>query len=102
MGKDEKGGNYYNKYEIIKLTPEQQETCTVADGSYRPCCGNSTSFPDCNHGAALSIIELGVARIITRRTFDVAVKFNFSGFRKIIWKSLCILKLRKISIGKIQ
>ncbi|MEK7627069.1 MAG: hypothetical protein AAB397_00605 [Patescibacteria group bacterium] len=79
LGKDEKGGNYYNKYEIIKLTPEQQEIAQfVADGSYRPCCGNSTSFPDCNHGAALlGIIELGASQGLSREElFDVAVKFN--------------------------
>lgn len=79
LGKDEKGGNYYNKYEIIKLTPEQQKIAQyVADGSYRPCCNNSTSFPDCNHGAALlGIIELGASQGLSREElFDIAVKFN--------------------------
>ena len=79
LGKDEKGGNYYNKYEIIKLTPEQQEIAQyAADGSYRPCCNNSTSFPDCNHGAALlGIIELGASQGLSREElFDIAVKFN--------------------------
>lgn len=79
LGKDEKGGNYYNKYEIIKLTLEQQKIAQyVADGSYRPCCNNSTSFPDCNHGAALlGIIELGASQGLSREElFDIAVKFN--------------------------
>jgi uncharacterized membrane protein len=79
LGKDEKGGNYYNKYEIIKLTPEQQKVAQyVADGSYRPCCNNSTSFPDCNHGAALlGLIELGASQGLAKEElFDVAVKFN--------------------------
>lgn len=49
----------FSKYEIIKLTPEQQEIVKeVAANVFRPCCGNPTSFPDCNHGmAALGLAE---------------------------------------------
>lgn len=48
---------------LIKLTPAQQQRLeTVAEGVYRPCCGNSTAFPDCNHGMAmLGILELMAA-----------------------------------------
>ncbi|MEK7129904.1 MAG: rhodanese-like domain-containing protein, partial [Patescibacteria group bacterium] len=54
---------YLNKFELITLTPEQQQLVgTIAQNVYRPCCGNSTWFPDCNHGmAALAAIELLVA-----------------------------------------
>lgn len=54
----------YSSVEIIKLTPEQQELVKkIALTVYRPCCGNSTEFPDCNHGmAALGYIELAVAQ----------------------------------------
>lgn len=53
----------YSSQEIIPLTPEQQELVRkIAENIYRPCCGNSTAFPDCNHGmAALAYIELAVA-----------------------------------------
>ncbi|MBI2406221.1 MAG: hypothetical protein HYV25_01400, partial [Candidatus Harrisonbacteria bacterium] len=35
----------------------------VAKGIYRPCCGNSTYFPDCNHGMAmLGLLELMAAQ----------------------------------------
>ncbi len=46
--------------EIVKLTPEQQTRLEeVANNVYRPCCGNPTSFPDCNHGMALlGLLEL--------------------------------------------
>ena len=46
--------------EIVKLTPEQQARLEeVANNVYRPCCGNPTSFPDCNHGMALlGLLEL--------------------------------------------
>lgn len=52
----------YSSAEIIQLTPTQQELVKrIAENVYRPCCGNPTSFPDCNHGmAALGYIQLGV------------------------------------------
>lgn len=52
----------YSSAQIIKLTLEQEEIVKrIALSVYRPCCGNSTEFPDCNHGmAALGYIELAV------------------------------------------
>ena len=52
--------NYLNKFDLIALTPDQQKLVgEIAKNIYRPCCGNSTWFPDCNHGmAALAAIEL--------------------------------------------
>lgn len=54
----------YSSSGIIKLTAEQQELVKkIAQNVYRPCCGNSTEFPDCNHGmAALGYVELAVAQ----------------------------------------
>lgn len=54
----------YSSSEIIKLTPQQQELVKkIAQNVYRPCCNNSTEFPDCNHGmAALGYIELAVSQ----------------------------------------
>lgn len=56
--------NYLNKYEIVNLSPEQQDQIfEITKNIYRPCCGNPTSFPDCNHGmAALGLVELMVAQ----------------------------------------
>jgi len=53
----------YSSQELIKLSAEQQQRVQqIAENVYRPCCGNSTAFPDCNHGmAALGYIELAVA-----------------------------------------
>lgn len=53
----------YSSQEIIPLTGDQQDLVKkIAANVYRPCCGNSTAFPDCNHGmAALAYIELAVA-----------------------------------------
>lgn len=59
----------YSSAEIIKLTSQQQELVKqIALNVYRPCCGNSTEFPDCNHGmAALGYIELAVAQGVSEK-----------------------------------
>ena len=52
--------NHYSMHSFIKLTPEQQALVEkVSKNIYRPCCGNSVYFPDCNHGMAmLGLLEL--------------------------------------------
>jgi len=62
--------SYLNKYDLIPLTPAQkQKVAEIAKNVYRPCCGNSTWFPDCNHGmAALALIELMVANNVDEQT----------------------------------
>ena len=53
--------NYYSKSALIPLTTEQEERVDlVASNIFRPCCNNSTAFPDCNHGMAL----LGVMQLM--------------------------------------
>lgn len=63
LGKVE-GGKLFNNYSILPLTPEQEDLVKeVSQNIYRPCCGNSTYFPDCNHGAAmLAFIELAISQ----------------------------------------
>lgn len=55
--------DYYSKFKLVGLTPEQQTRVeNTSKGIYRPCCGNSTHFPDCNHGMAmLGLLELMAA-----------------------------------------
>jgi hypothetical protein len=50
----------YASIDLIPLTAEQQKRVEeVATAVYRPCCNNSTFFPDCNHGMAmLGLLEL--------------------------------------------
>ncbi|MEK9178820.1 MAG: hypothetical protein AAB801_03505 [Patescibacteria group bacterium] len=64
LGKLENAMNYYSKYPYINLSEKQQQTVEeIAGNIYRPCCGNSTAFPDCNHGMAmLGLIELMVSQ----------------------------------------
>ena len=52
--------NHYSKHRLVQLTADQQALVErVSKNVYRPCCGNSTYFPDCNHGMAmLGLLEL--------------------------------------------
>ncbi len=52
--------NHYSMHSLVVLTPEQQKLVEeVSKNIYRPCCGNSVHFPDCNHGMAmLGLLEL--------------------------------------------
>src|SRR3989344_2620263 len=57
------GRKLFNSLNLISLTSDQESLVTeISQNIYRPCCGNRTYFPDCNHGAAmLGFIELAVA-----------------------------------------
>lgn len=52
--------DHYSRHKFFDLTSEQQSLVDkISRGIYRPCCGNSTHFPDCNHGMAmLGLLEL--------------------------------------------
>jgi hypothetical protein len=52
--------SHYDAHSFVTLTADQQSLVeSVAKNIYRPCCGNSTYFPDCNHGMAmLGLLEL--------------------------------------------
>ena len=52
--------DHYSAHSFIMLTPDQQTLVEkVSQGVFRPCCSNSTFFPDCNHGMAmLGLLEL--------------------------------------------
>lgn len=53
--------NYYSRSLLIPLTADQEALVNkVAANIFRPCCDNSTAFPDCNHGMAL----LGVLQLM--------------------------------------
>lgn len=76
---DRQGGEMVSAYELISLTPEQQATVEeIAFNSYRPCCGNATAFPDCNHGAAaLGLAELMASQGASEDEIFQAIKaFN--------------------------
>src|SRR3989344_6635836 len=59
--------NHYGHHSMIPLTSEQQSLVDrVSQNIYRSCCGNSTHFPDCNHGMAmLGLLELMASQNIS-------------------------------------
>lgn len=63
LGQDDNGAAYFNAVETLRLTPDQSDMVRrLAENVYRPCCGNSAYFQDCNHGSAmLGLIELAAA-----------------------------------------
>src|SRR3990167_789503 len=52
--------DHYSRHKFFNLMPEQQALVEkISKGIYRPCCSNSTHFPDCNHCMAmLGLLEL--------------------------------------------
>lgn len=71
--------NHYSKHAFITLTKEQQAIVErVSKGIYRPCCNNSTYFPDCNHGMAmLGLLELMAAQGVSEEEmYKVALQVN--------------------------
>lgn len=70
------GPTYVASLELVELSPEQQTIAEdVARNSYRPCCGNMTGFPDCNHGmAALALAELMASQGATADEIFLALK----------------------------
>lgn len=71
--------DYYAKEKLIPLTSKQEALVEkVASNIYRPCCNNSTAFPDCNHGMAL----LGVLQLMAsngaseKQMYEAAKYFN--------------------------
>jgi len=63
--------------EMIELTPEQQMRAEeAAKAVYRPCCDNSTHFPDCNHGMAmLGLLELMASQDVSLDDMFEAAKY---------------------------
>ena len=61
--------DHYSRHQFFKLTSEEQQLVErVAKGIYRPCCGNSTYFPDCNHGMAmLGLLELMASQGVSEK-----------------------------------
>jgi len=58
---------HYSRHTFLSLTTEQQALVDkISRGIYRPCCGNSAHFPDCNHGMAmLGLLELMASQNIS-------------------------------------
>jgi len=77
LAKTDNAMDYYSKRAIVPLTVREEDLVNrVASGIYRPCCGNSTAFPDCNHGMALlGVLELMAAQGATEDEMFMAAKY---------------------------
>lgn len=74
-----KAMDHYSMHLFVTLTPEQQALVErVAKNIYRPCCDNSTYFPDCNHGMAmLGLLELMASQGVSEADmYKFALKVN--------------------------
>jgi hypothetical protein len=73
----------YNSAQLLTLTPQQNDLVyQVAENIFRPCCGNPTSFPDCNHGmAVLGLVELMASQGASEQElYRAALTFNSYAF----------------------
>lgn len=74
--------NYYSKSQLIPLTKNQEERVqAVASQIFRPCCNNSTAFPDCNHGMAL----LGILQLMAANGATETEMFEASKYINAYW-----------------
>jgi len=74
-----KAMDHYSMHSFVTLTSEQQALVErVAKNIYRPCCNNSTYFPDCNHGMAmLGLLELMASQGVSEvDMYKFALKVN--------------------------
>ncbi|MDP3957830.1 MAG: heavy metal translocating P-type ATPase [bacterium] len=104
--------DHYSKHTFLMLTAEEQEmVARVSQGIYRPCCNNSTFFPDCNHGMAmLGLLELMAEQGVSEgEMYRTALQVNAFWFpqtyltlakyfegKGIVWKNVDA----KIALGK--
>ncbi len=69
----------YSSNMIIDLSPKENIRVTkITENIYRPCCNNSSAFPDCNHGMAiLGLVELMVDQGFSdEKIYKASLAFN--------------------------
>src|SRR3990167_576278 len=92
--------DHYSRHSFITLTPEQQALVDrVSSGIYRPCCGNSTHFPDCNHGMAmLGFLELMASQGVNEKDmYKAALAVNSYWFPDTYMTILEYMKINGIA-----
>ena len=97
--------SHYSQHQFINLTPEQQTLVDkVSRGIYRPCCGNSTHFPDCNHGMAmLGLLELMASQGVSEPDmWQAALAVNSYWFPDTYLTIAKYLKNKGVDWGKVS
>lgn len=95
----------YSNFDIISLTATQQKLVSdLAQGIYRPCCDNSTAFPDCNHGIALlGLMQLMAANDFSREEIlKASLKFNSFWFPQHYIKTALLFHLQGMDWDKVD
>jgi hypothetical protein len=88
----------YASLDLIPLTPPQQARLEeVASAVYRPCCGNPTSFPDCNHGMAM----LGILELMASQDASADEMFEAAKYINAFWFPQSALETA-IYLGSLQ
>lgn len=93
--------DHYSKHALATLTPDQQALVDkIAKGIYRPCCNNSTYFPDCNHGMAmLGLLEYFASQGATEdEMWNAAITANMSWFPDQYQTIAQYLKIKNIDV----
>lgn len=96
---------HYSKHDYFSLNPEQQARVeSVSQNIYRPCCGNSTYFPDCNHGMAmLGLLELMASQDISEQDmYRAALQVNAYWFPDTYMTVAKYLKKRGVEWGGVD
>src|SRR3989344_37631 len=94
---------HYSAHTLISLTPEQQKLVDeVSRNIFRPCCGNSTHFPDCNHGMAmLGLLELMASQGVSEKDmYKAALAVNSYWFPDTYLNIARYLESKDISWSK--
>ena len=74
--------DHYSAHNYVILTEEQQSLVErVAKNIYRPCCGNSVYFPDCNHGMAM----LGLLELMASQGVDEKAMYQAALAANSLW-----------------
>ena len=71
--------DYFSTFDYVTLDAAQQEMVEeMSNNIFRPCCNNSTHFPDCNHGMAmLGLLELMAKNGVSKEVaYKVALQVN--------------------------
>lgn len=73
---------HYSTHNMINLSASQQNLVDmVSKNIYRPCCGNSTHFPDCNHGMAM----LGMLEILAAKGASESELYSAALVANTLW-----------------
>lgn len=95
----------YNSAQIVTLSAEQDELVyEVAQHIFRPCCGNHTAFPDCNHGmAVLGLMELMASQGAAEdELYQAALAFNSYAFTNTYITTAAYFALQDVDWGDVD